>query len=216
MKRKINFFTSSVGQKIIMSLTGLFLCSFLVIHFIGNLSLFKSDDGQSFNNYSHFMSTNPIIRTIEIGLFAGFLYHILQGLILWRKNKNARPQNYDVYELEQNTTLTNRIAVLSGVVILLFLIIHLKTFFVPTRFYGEENVFLNVVESFKNPFYSLFYIVALILLAFHLKHGFQSAFQTLGLRTKKYIFLIELISSIFWLVIPIGFATMPIYFYFFY
>lgn len=216
MKRKINFFTSSVGQKIIMSFTGLFLCSFLAIHFIGNLSLFKSDDGQSFNSYSHFMSTNPIIRTIEIGLFAGFLYHILQGLILWRKNKNARPQNYDVYELEQNTTLTNRIAVLSGVVILLFLIIHLKTFFVPTRFYGEENVFLNVVESFKNPFYSLFYIVALILLAFHLKHGFQSAFQTLGLRTKKYIFMIELISSIFWLVIPIGFATMPIYFYFFY
>lgn len=216
MHRKSNFFTSSVGQKIVMSLTGIFLCTFLIIHLIGNLSLFKNDNGVSFNSYSHFMSTNPIIRTIEIFLFLGFGYHIIQGLLLWNKNRKARPKNYSVYEIEETTTLTNRISVLSGVVILFFLVVHLNTFFVPTRFFGSENIFLIVVDSFKNPYYTFFYIFALVLLSFHLRHGFQSAFQTLGLRKSKYIFLIDSIALLFWLIIPIGFAVMPIYFLFFY
>ena len=216
MARNNNFFTSSVGQKIIMSLTGLFLCSFLTIHLIGNLSLFKNDNGVSFNSYSHFMSTNPIIRTIEIGLFLGFFYHIIQGLYLWRKNKNSRPVDYDVYELEQNTKFADRIAVLSGAVILFFLVAHLYTFFVPTRFYGETDSFKLVTEAFKNPYYVAFYLVALILLAFHLKHGFQSAFQTLGLRIKRYKCLIDFVAVFFWLIIPIGFASMPIYFLLFF
>ena len=140
MARSNKFFTSSVGQKIVMSLTGLFLCSFLIIHLIGNLSLFKNDNGVSFNYYSHFMSTNPIIRTIEIGLFLGFGYHIIQGLLLWIKNKKSRPKNYDVYSIDQNTTLTNRISVLSGVTVLFFLVVHLKTFLFQQDFIIKQIV----------------------------------------------------------------------------
>jgi len=99
---------------------------------------------------------------------------------------------------------------------LLFLIIHLKSFFYPTRFTSEKlSPYQLVAEAFANPAYSIFYIVALVFLGYHLRHGFQSAFQTLGLRTKSYIKLLDAIAVFFWLVIPLGFATMPIYFLWF-
>ena len=101
-------FASSIGRKIVMSLTGLFLCTFLVVHLVGNLQLFKHDGGVAFNSYSHFMGTNPIIRTIEWGLVLGFGFHIYEALMLTRRNQGARPQKYVVSHAEQNSEWTSR------------------------------------------------------------------------------------------------------------
>jgi succinate dehydrogenase / fumarate reductase, cytochrome b subunit len=213
MKKAISFYQSSVGQKIVMSLAGLFLCSFLVIHLSGNLSLFKNDGGESFNHYSEFMAHNPVIRTTEILLVLGFLVHIFLGVYLWFMNRMARPQKYSSYKLSDNSPLASRTTMLSGSIILFFLVVHLKQFFLPSRFMGETNMYRLVVEAFANPWYDALYLVSLVLLAYHLKHGFQSAFQTLGLRKGKYIVLFDAIAVVFWLLIPIGFAAMPIYFF---
>ncbi|MGE5313587.1 MAG: succinate dehydrogenase cytochrome b subunit [Acidobacteriota bacterium] len=214
MKKAISFYQSSVGKKIVMSLAGLFLCSFLVIHLIGNLALFKNDNGESFIHYSEFMSTNPVIKTTEILLFGGFVIHILIGTVLWFKNRAARPAKYSAYKLSDNVALPSRIVMLSGSIVLLFLVVHLKTFFYPSRILGvPDSMYQLVIGAFSNPWYDLFYLVSLVLLGYHLKHAFQSAFQTLGLRNGKYITLLDAIAVIFWLLIPLGFATMPIYFF---
>jgi succinate dehydrogenase / fumarate reductase, cytochrome b subunit len=217
MKKAISFYQSSVGKKIVMSLAGLFLCSFLVVHLIGNLALFKNDNGESFNHYSQFMSTNPVIKTTEILLFGGFVIHILIGTLLWFKNRAARPEKYSAYKLSDNVALPSRTVMLSGSIVLLFLVVHLKTFFYPSRILGvPDSMYSLVIGAFSNPWYDLFYLVSLVLLGYHLKHAFQSAFQTLGLRGGKYIILLDAIAVVFWFLIPLVFAAMPVYFYFIY
>ncbi len=132
-------FSSTIGRKLVMSITGLFLCSFLVIHLIGNLQLFKDDGGAAFNIYSKFMGHNPIIRTMEFVLLAGFLFHIWDAIALTRRNKSARSQGYAVNRSEQNSNWSSRNMGLLGTVILVFLIIHLYNFFWPARFGGLEH-----------------------------------------------------------------------------
>ena len=209
----ITFYNSSVGQKILVGLTGLFLCTFLVVHLTGNFLLFKNDGGEAFEIYSDFMSTNTGIRILEIGLALGFLAHIILGVITWVSNRMARPEHYAVNRASQNSELSSRVTFITGSTIFIFLVVHLRSFFVPTRFPGDikPNMFELVKSAFQNPYYDGFYIIALILLGYHLRHGFQSAFQTFGLRP-GYHRLIDLVAVVFWLLIPIGYATMPIYF----
>jgi len=214
MEKLIAFYNSSIGKKVTMSLTGLFLCTFLVEHLVGNMILFAGRE--AFDSYSEFMVGNPIIRAVEFLLFASLLFHPLVGLLLWINNKRARPQKYDVYMLKENTPLASRITMLTGSLVFLFLVVHLRTFFIPLRFAEvKPSPYGLVVEAFSSAPYCAFYLVALVFLAYHLRHGFQSAFQTLGLRTKSYIGLLDAVAFIFWFIIPLGFAAMPIYFYFF-
>jgi succinate dehydrogenase / fumarate reductase cytochrome b subunit len=209
------FFTSSIGRKLLMGFTGLFLCSFLVVHFTGNLLLFKSDGGIAFDAYSEFMSTNFIIRTIEIGLFLALLLHTALGVQLWVNNRKVRTEAYAVKAGAATSTLASRIAFVTGSVVFIFLVVHLRTFFVPARFGPADlSMYQLVRDSFASPVYSLFYVIAQILLAYHLLHGFQSAFQTFGLRGNRYLPLIEAIGFVFWFLIPLGFAAMPLYFLF--
>ena len=218
-------FSSTVGRKIVMSITGLFLCSFLVIHLIGNLQLLSSDGGDAFNTYSAFMSTNKVIRVMEIVLVLGFLFHIYDAIVLTRRNKAARPIGYANSHPEENSTWSSRNMGLLGTVILVFLIIHLYNFFVPARFggldtvmVGEEeydNLYLEVVAAFNNPIYVAIYVLSMIALAYHLIHGFQSAFQTLGLDHKKYTPFIQKFGYAFSVIICLGFALIPLYFFFF-
>jgi succinate dehydrogenase / fumarate reductase cytochrome b subunit len=209
------FINSSVGKKIVMSLTGIFLCTFLVEHLVGNLLLLKNDGGQAFDAYAHFMGGNPLVRTLEVGLLAILLIHILNGTRVWLSNRHARNKKYEVYKLSDNTTLSSRMMALSAALVFLFLVVHLSKFWIPARFYNEGSLASLVYAAFRQPFYVIFYVVALIILSYHLRHGFQSAFQTLGWRTKKYIGLIEFVAVLFWLVIPIGFAVIPLYIYFY-
>ncbi len=213
MNNLLALYRSSVGKKIVMSLSGLFLCTFLVVHLSGNFLLFKNDGGVAFDAYSDFMSTNVVIRTMEIILFSGFIAHSISGGIIWWMNRRARPEKYRTYKLSENTGFASRHTMLTGSIVLVFLVIHLKTFWYGSRFAEvKPSMYQLVSTAFSSPSYVFFYLVALVLLGYHLRHGFQSAFQTLGLRSKKYIGLLDAVAVIFWLIIPMGFASMPVYF----
>ncbi|NEM97360.1 succinate dehydrogenase cytochrome b subunit [Pontibacter burrus] len=216
-------FSSTIGRKIIMSITGLFLCSFLVVHLVGNLTLFYQDGGEAFNIYSHFMANNPVIRTMEIVLVLGFLFHIYDAIVLTRRNKAARPVGYNNSRPEENSTWSSRNMGLLGTIILVFLLVHLWNFFVPARFGELEgvpdkdylNLYSEVVLAFKNPIYVALYVISMVALAYHLIHGFQSAFQSLGLNHKKYTPFIQKFGYAFSVIICLGFALIPLYFFFF-
>lgn len=204
---------SSIGRKIVMALTGLFLCSFLVVHLSGNFLLFKDDGGEAFNAYSKFMGTNGLIKITEILLFAGFLIHMYQGIYLAIQNKKSRPDDYAVNSRNKNSSFLSRFMVWSGSIVFVFLVLHLNTFFVQHKIIGtDEPMYESVRLAFENPIYSIFYFVAMALLAFHLIHGFQSAFQTLGLNNKKYTPAIKTFGWIFSIAVSLGFASMPIFF----
>ena len=211
MSKRIGFYGSSVGQKILVALTGLFLCSFLVVHLSGNLLLFVNDGGRAYNAFAEFMATNILIRTLEVVLFVGLLVHIIWALRVWLHNRGARPERYTMVRANENSTLTSRIGFVTGSIVFIFLVVHLSSFWVPTRFGDVVNEYDMVRTAFANPVYDIFYLVALVLLAFHLRQGFQSAFQTFGLRPFWHK-PIDVIAAIFWLIIPIGFAAMPLFF----
>lgn len=213
MEKTASLYSSSIGQKLVSAITGLFLCAFLVVHLAGNLLLFKNDGGRAFDEYAASNASNLLIRSLEVVLFAGFLIHIFWGIRLWLFNRRARPRGYQVNRSAENSSLFSRVMLLSGSIVLLFLVVHLKGFWVPMRFTGGFGVsgFLIVQTAFQNPWYSAFYIACVALLGYHLRQGFQSALQTFGIRPfwRK---AIERVAVVFWLIIPIGFASMPLFF----
>ncbi len=204
-----------------MSVTGLFLCSFLVVHLIGNLQLFSADEGVAFNAYTYFMTHNPVIRAMEIILLLGFVFHIYEAVVLSRRNQGARSVKYAVNHLDENSSWASRNMGLLGTVIFIFLLVHLYNFYFKLKFgevgldaQGNKNLYLIVVDSFSMWWYVLLYVVSMIALAFHLIHGFGSAFQTLGLNHKKYTPAIRIFGYVFSIVVCAGFAAMPLYFFF--
>jgi succinate dehydrogenase / fumarate reductase cytochrome b subunit len=209
-----DFYSSSIGKKITVGLTGVLLCTYLIVHLAGNLLLFKNDGGAAFDAYAEILPSLLIIRIIEIGLFAVFILHIVTGLIFWLRNRRARPDSYAVNRRNESSDPFSRMMFLTGSIVFIFLVVHMRTFWVTARFQHEQypSMYSTVVGAFSDPVYSLFYVVAMVLLAFHLRHGFQSALQTFGLRNMRYAGLIDLAGAFFWLLIPVGFATIPIYF----
>ncbi|HEV8511702.1 MAG TPA: succinate dehydrogenase cytochrome b subunit [Cyclobacteriaceae bacterium] len=219
MKWLIDLFTSSLGKKLAMALTGLFLISFLVIHCTINAMIFFNDGGVTFSHWGHFMGTNPIIRTLEIGLVAGFLIHIIQGLALWKANNAARPVKYSVVNPPANGKWYSRSMGLLGTLLLLFLIMHTSHFWIPNRTnqftQGEElPLYKMMFEIFSNPWIVLLYVIGCVSLFWHLLHGFASAFQSLGLNHAKYNGIISFVGTAFSVVVSIIFALMPIAVYF--
>jgi succinate dehydrogenase / fumarate reductase cytochrome b subunit len=222
----VKFLTSSIGKKVIMSLTGLFLVVFLAVHLAGNLQLLIQDGGKQFNLYAKFMTTNPVIKTISYLLYTFILLHAVQGLALWFQNMKARGnERYAVQKLRAvntNANLANRMGWL-GTVILIFLIIHLYQFWLqmkmdvlPYETYegvAIKNLYVPVEAAFSNFGFVIFYVISMAAVAFHLWHGFQSSFQTLGLNHQKYSPLIRFIGKAYSILIPLGFAIIPIVFY---
>jgi succinate dehydrogenase / fumarate reductase cytochrome b subunit len=208
---------SSLGKKLLMAITGLFLISFLVIHCGLNATIFLNDGGVSFNEGAEFMGTNPIIRTMEIVLFGGLLLHIFDGLRLWLDNKKKRPVAYAVVDGAANSKWYSRSMGLLGTLLLLFLIIHLKHFWYFSRLTDgleSRTLFAEMQSVFTNPIVVIVYVLGCISLGYHLLHGFQSAFQTLGWNHPKYTPTIKMIGAIYAIVISAVFAAMPIAFYF--
>lgn len=217
-KSSRNFLQSSLGKKIIMGLTGLFLISFLIVHCFVNAMIFFNDGGETFNAAAEFMGTNPIIRTMEIVLFIGIIWHIIQALILTIDNRKARPVQYAVNNGNANSKWYSRWMGLLGTLILIFLILHLKHFWVVSRFTdhitsGEETLFEEMKEVFENPLIVVIYCAAMFSLAYHLLHGFQSAFQTLGWNHPKYTPVVKSVGFWFSIIVPLIFAAMPISMY---
>lgn len=219
------FFTSSVGKKFVMALTGLFLISFLVIHAGLNACIFadlpifdKNDNGDMFNRAAHFMGSSWVIRAMEIVLFAGFLIHIIQGYVLEAKNLSRRGVGYKISVGEKASKWYSRTMGLLGTLLLLFLIMHIAHFWVPSRITGlpeiegksYHNLFQKMVDIFRNPLIVVLYVVGCISLAYHLLHGFQSAFRTLGVHNNRYMKLIKATGAGFSIIISLVFASMPI------
>ena len=217
------FLTSSIGRKVVMSLTGLFLIVFLVVHLLGNLQLILAQDGgQTFNEYAYFMTHNPVIKFTSYGLYAFILIHAVQGLLLAYYNRQARG---DVrYAVKVNRTAGASKSSLwmgsLGTVILIFIIIHMAQFWLQMKLGNTEMVtydgepvkdlYTLVAAVYENPLFVIFYVVAMVFIAFHLWHGFQSAWQTLGLNHRKYTPLIKAVGYAYSVLIPLGFAAIPI------
>ena len=223
MSQSKKFLESSIGKKVIMGVTGLFLIVFLLVHCGVNACIFVNDGGELFNKAAHFMGTNILIRTMEVVLFFGIVLHIVQALILTLHNSKARPVKYNVTNGNANSKWYSRSMGLLGTLLLIFLVIHLGHFWVKSRFTGLEKVMYNN-EEYENLYavmkivfsYNLavlIYVLGMISLAYHLLHGFQSAFQTLGLNHKNFTPLIKKIGIAFSIIIPLIFALMPIAMY---
>ena len=199
-----------------MGATGLFLITFLIVHVSINSCIFANDGGLTFNSAAHFMATNPVVRIVEIGLFVGLLLHIFQALILTLQNRKARPIAYAQVNGAANSSWYSRSMGILGSLLLLFLVVHLAHFWVDTKiavFSGkadEHNTFNEMISVFKHWYIVLIYIIGVASLLYHLLHGFQSAFQSLGLNHKKYTPLIKKIGIWFSIIICMLFAAMPI------
>lgn len=217
-KRSGNFLQSSLGKKLLMGLTGLFLITFLVVHCLLNAFIFFNDGGLTFNIGAKFMATNPLIRIMEYVLFLGLILHIVQSAVLTMQNNKARPVKYAVNNGAANSKWYSRSMGILGSLLLLFLIVHLAHFWVKSRFTGlpgedsngNENLFLVMVEVFQHAWVVILYVIGCISLAYHLMHGFPSAFQTLGWNHPKYTPVIKKIGMVFSILIPLIFAAMPI------
>ena len=204
---------SSIFRKLIMAVTGLFLISFLFIHLIINLfTLAPTKD--LFNDAAHFMATNPVIFAMQYILALGFLIHIIMGINLTIQNKMARSQNYAYNNMSSNTDFSSRSMIISGGLIIIFLILHLRDYFYQMKFVGLPEGTTDydlVVTLFSNPFYTALYVFSFIVLGFHLNHGFKSAFQSVGANHNKYNPVIKAISTGYSIMIALGFSTIAIY-----
>jgi succinate dehydrogenase / fumarate reductase cytochrome b subunit len=229
MKNVFQTFGYSIGKKMLMGLSGLFLISFLVVHLLGNLQLLKSDP-QPFNDYAEFMGHNPLIRTMEIVLFLGFALHIADGLRLAAQNRKARPMRYAVSAGSKNSSFSSRFMVSGGIIMLIFLLLHLISFFFLSRFsldiglgfdpsvwtgpqFGEEghSLYHKTIRMLGEPWYCAIYVLAMIPVALHLHHGFQSAFQTLGFNHKKYSPFIKMLGTGFAILVPLAYAFICVW-----
>lgn len=220
------FFTSSIGKKFVMGLTGVFLISFLVVHVGLNACIWAMDGGKMFNVAAHFMGATVVIRILEVGLFVGFFIHIIQGLSLEINNRKKRATGYQVPMGNKGSKWYSRSMGLLGTIILIFLIIHWKNFWIPSRFTGVDEVsydngvtqvhdlFSLMKDTFATGWIVILYVVACISLSYHLLHGFQSAFRSLGVHNNRYLHLLNALGIGFSIIVPLAFAMMPVSMYF--
>ena len=218
-----SIFTSSIGKKLLMSLAGIFLVVFLLVHMGINLLVIIFDDPMVYNKAAHFMSTNILIKIFEIVLFGGLLLHMIYALILQIQNWIARPRRY-VKANYSNTSFFSKFMIHTAVIILVFLVIHFVDFYFKAKFgHGEEilvdgvlyhDFATEIIDKFKMLPFVIFYIAAFIFLGFHLIHGFQSAFKTLGLEHKRVTPVIQVVSIIYTVTVVGGYSLIPLLIYF--
>lgn len=201
---------SSIGKKIQVALSGLFLSIFLFFHLMNNLVLIIGPD--EFNNMVYFLeSIKPIIRVMEVGLVIIILLHIINALQLTFLNKQSKGKEYKSLDSKSSSTNSRTMAI-SGTIILLFIIIHLSY-----MWWTYQNPSLHINESYYDVILrseigylnhlptAIFYIISILLIGAHLRHGFQSALKTMGFLNKGITLFLHSISFIFWAVIPFGF-----------
>ena len=197
-------FSSPIGKKMGMALPGLILYGFLVGHLLGTLLLLKDDGGRSFNAYSDFLINHPLLIPAEIFLVVVFALHLFLAISVARDNRRARPVGYQTTQSVGGRSFASHTMIYSGVVFLVFLVLHLKTFK-----YGDKpsGLYDLVLATFQQTGYLIWYAVAMLVLGFHLWHAFHSAFQTLSIRSDK----IKSLGLVLGLVLALGFGFLPVY-----
>lgn len=216
--------SSTLGRKLVMALTGLFLILFLTGHVSGNLLLFKGDNGEAFNMYAKFMTTNPAVKLLSYLTYISVIGHVIYSVILTKVNQSARPVGYAESRASTNSTWSSRNMGVLGTVVLVFLAAHMYSFWyqmhwgdIPVVTYGGDeykDLYSVVGVAFQQTWMVALYVVAMAFLGLHLSHGFASAFQTLGLNHKKYSPAIKAVGKFYCVVVPALFASMPLYIYF--
>jgi succinate dehydrogenase / fumarate reductase cytochrome b subunit len=211
---------SSIGRKVAMALSGLFLISFLSLHFFINLmSVFSAE---TFNEMSHFMGYNPVIQfAMQPILVAGVVFHFVMGFVLELKNRSARPQSYAKYNGSANASWASRNMIISGIVVLAFLGLHFYDFWVHEMNYkyienapiDAERYFPELVAKFQNPIRVGIYSLCFVLLSVHLWHGFASSFQSVGFNN-RYSASIQKLGYAFAIVVPFGFVFIALFHFF--
>jgi succinate dehydrogenase / fumarate reductase cytochrome b subunit len=217
---KSSMLKSSIAKKVAMALSGLFLITFLTLHFVINLtSVFSAD---AFNTASHFMGYNPVIQfAMQPILIAGVIFHFVMGIVLEIKNRSARPVAYASYNGSANASWASRNMIISGLVVLAFIGLHFYDFWVhemvykyvdvssiePTRYYEELN------HKFESPIRTGLYTLAFVLLSIHLWHGFNSSFQSVGFNN-SYSKSLHKLGYSFAVIVPVGFIIIALFHHF--
>lgn len=219
-----NFLSSSIGKKLIMSISGLFLVVFLLVHLTINMFILIDSSGELYNAGVHFMTTNPLIKIMEPVLALGFIIHIIYATVLTLQNQKATPTKYAVSQKTQATTWASKNMYILGFFVLAFIALHMVHFFVKMKITGEaphtadggHDGYKLVTELFTahgawSYAYCALYVLAGVLLALHIRHGFWSAFQTIGFN--NYIWKQRLfnLATIFAWFIGIGYSILPLY-----
>lgn len=203
-----------------MALTGLFLVLFLITHLAGNLQLLDmSPDGQlQFNAYAKFMTTFPVVKAISYLLYLSILFHAFDGFLLAFQNRKARPVKYAYEKPNANSAWYARQMALLGTLLLVFIVIHMRGFWYEMHWgnigmdaNGNKDLYTVVAAAFSQSWYVALYVVMMAVLAFHLLHGFQSAFQSLGLNHPRYTPLVKNIGVFIAVVLPVFFALIPVW-----
>ena len=215
------YFTSSVGRKAIMAVTGIILTLFVIGHMLGNLQLFMGEE--AINRYARFLRIEPpLLWTVRLVLLAAVVLHIITGFQLWLENRRARPEKYVAMGTVQ-ATIASRTMIYTGLLVMGFVVYHLLHLTLHAlgpqpgggppaggSLHGEVNVYRNVVAGFQDPFISILYIVGQLLLYFHLSHGIQSTFQTLGFSHPKYDPAVKRLGYALSFIIVAANISMPI------
>lgn len=191
-----------------MALTGFGLCTFLISHLAGNLTIYAGKN--IFNSYAERLhSLGPLLTLAEAGLLFVGVVHILTGLFLFYENFRARPKRYLKKRNAGGRTISSGTMPYTGILILFFIILHLIDFHFVDK--ADQTIYQIVLKTFSNSGYTIFYILSMVIVAAHVDHGFWSLFQTMGLNTREYAPLLRVMSTIFGLIIGVGFGALPIY-----
>jgi succinate dehydrogenase / fumarate reductase cytochrome b subunit len=209
-------FSSSVGTKLLIGLTGLALFVYLIVHLAGNAAIFLG--AETFNEYSHFLLSNPLIVPIEIGLLLIFLIHVYKAVAMWIANRRARPVGYAKKALARHTSrksIASSTMIASGLLIALFIVIHVKQFKYGTYYLVEgsdavRDLYRTEIEVFQQPLWVAFYVIATLLVALHLRHGIASSLQSLGLDHPKYTRSITAWGIALAVIVGGGLAVIPV------
>lgn len=213
-------FGSSLSRKYWMAATGLFLITFLIGHLLGNLQLFNAtEEGRlAFNAYGKFMTTFPVVKILSYLTYISVLLHTVDGIMLARQNRAARPEKYAMEKASANSSWASRSMALLGLITLFFIVVHMKSFWYVMHFgdlgvdsAGNKDLWTLTVTAFEQWWYTAFYVVALIALGFHLSHGAQSAFQSLGINHPKYTPMIKKGAAVFAWLVPAMFIAVAVF-----
>ena len=212
-------FSSSVGTKLLIGITGLLLFLYLLLHLAGNLIIFAGRD--SFNAYSYLLISNPLIVPVEIGLLLIFLLHVYKAIANYIRNQRARPIGYRKKQWADYTSrksVSSSTMIWTGLVMLFFIIIHVSQFkygaYYETGQPPIRDLYRTEVDVFHMPLWVAFYVVCVLLVGLHLRHGISSAFQSIGASHPLYTRRIVIWGTVLAIIIGVGFAVIPIWVYF--
>ena len=213
--KRLSFLQTTIGKKLLMALTGILFCFFLLVHLLNNLTLFLGPD--SFNALvSSLEYIKPLIRVLEVLLLIILVTHIYNAFFLSNKSKSSRPSDYKS-KIKDRSTISSKTMLVSGVTILLFLIVHLGTFWRIFLSVEDHSIYYDIVTKnnivgFGNPLIAVLYMAASVFIGMHLKHGFESSFKTFGVSNARTKNIINKVAILFWFIVPFGFFVISAWF----